>query len=85
VTHWFGWVGAALLGVSATYSALKRGFSKSIKLWLSIHCIPGILSLVFVGIHLLNKLGRIKPGYFLSFFTFGLMLVIVVGVSLADT
>jgi len=79
VAHWFGWVGAALLGVSAAYSALKRGFPKSIKLWLSIHCIPGILSLVFTGIHLLNKLGRIRPGYFFSFFTFGLMLVIVVG------
>ncbi|MEM2083040.1 MAG: hypothetical protein QW303_03610 [Nitrososphaerota archaeon] len=79
IAHSFGWIGAILLIISATYSALKRGFPKSIKLWLSIHCIPGILSLIFAGIHILNKLERIKPGYFLSFFTFILMVVIVVG------
>jgi hypothetical protein len=39
----------------------------------------GIISLIFAGIHILNKLERIKPGYFLSFFTFILMTVIVVG------
>jgi len=26
--HWFGWVGGVLLGVSASYSALKRGFRR---------------------------------------------------------
>lgn len=79
IAHSFGWISAVLLIISATYSALKRGFPKSIKLWLSIHCIPGILSLIFAGIHMLNKLERIKPCYFLSFFTFILMAVIVIG------
>jgi hypothetical protein len=79
IAHSFGWISAILLIISATYSALKRGFPKSIKLWLSVHCIPGIISLIFAGIHILNKLERIKPGYFLSFFTFILMTVIVVG------
>ena len=77
--HWYGWVGAVLLGVSATYSALKRGFPENIRLWLFIHCIPGILSLLITGVHLLNRLFRARPGHFLSFFTFGLMAVIVVG------
>jgi hypothetical protein len=77
--HWYGWAGAILLAVSATYSALKRGFPQSIRLWLFVHCIPGILSLVVTAIHLLNRLGRARLGHFLSFFTFGLMAVIVVG------
>ncbi len=77
--HWYGWAGAVLLAVSATYSALKRGFPQSIRLWLFVHCIPGILSLIVTVIHLLNRLGRARPGHFLSFFTFGLMAVIVVG------
>jgi hypothetical protein len=77
--HWFGWVGAVLLGVSASYSALKRGFPRSIKLWLTVHCIPGILSLVVTGVHLINRVGAARPGRFLSFFTFGLMVIIVIG------
>lgn len=79
VAHWFGWVGGILLLVSATYSALKRGFPKSIKLWLSVHCIPGIISLLMTGIHLINRVFFARPEHFLSFFTFGLMVVIVVG------
>jgi hypothetical protein len=79
VAHWFGWVGGVLLGVSATYSALKRGFPKSIKLWLSVHCIPGIISLLITSIHLVNRIFFARPEHFLSFFTFGLMVVIVVG------
>lgn len=79
VAHWFGWAGGILLAVSAVYSALKRGFPKKIKLWLTVHCIPGILSLLMTGIHLANKVFFAKPEHILSFFTFGLMVVIVVG------
>lgn len=78
VAHWFGWIGAVLLGVSATYSALKRGFPKSIRLWLTVHCIPGILSLILTGFHMINRLGAARLGHFLSFFTFGLMAIIVI-------
>jgi len=77
--HWFGWIGAVLLGISASYSALKRGFPRSIKLWLTVHCIPGIISLLMAGIHLINRVGAARPSHFLSFFTFGLMVIIVLG------
>jgi len=79
VAHWFGWAGGILLAASAIYSALKRGFPGKIKLWLAIHCIPGILSLAMTSIHLVNKIWFARPGHLLSFFTFGLMVVIVVG------
>lgn len=67
------------MGISASYSALKRGFPRSTKLWLTIHCVPGILSLLITGIHLINRVGAARPSHFLSFFTFGLMAIIVLG------
>jgi hypothetical protein len=76
--HWYGWVGAVILGISATYSALKRFSPRNVRLWLFVHCITGILSLLVTGMHLLNRFGRARPGQFLSFFMFGLMVVIVV-------
>ncbi|MGQ9596121.1 MAG: hypothetical protein ACUVQY_10970 [Thermoproteota archaeon] len=79
VAHWFGWAGGVLLAISAAYSALKRGFPGKIKLWLTIHCIPGIISLAMTSIHLVNKIWFARPGHLLSFFTFGLMTVIVAG------
>lgn len=77
--HWFGWIGAVFLGISAFYSALKRGFPRSIKLWLTAHCVPGIISLLITGVHLINRLGAARPSHFLSFFTFGLMVIMVLG------
>jgi len=77
--HWFGWMGAVFLGISALYSALKRGFPGSVKLWLTVHCIPGILSLLMTGVHLINRVGAARPSHFLSFFTFVLMAIIVLG------
>jgi len=77
--HWFGWAGGILLAVSATYSALKRGFPGKVRLWLAIHCVPGVLSLAMTSIHLVNKIWVARPGYLLSFFTFGVMVVIVAG------
>ncbi|MBO3754172.1 MAG: hypothetical protein FGF53_04755 [Candidatus Brockarchaeota archaeon] len=79
VAHWFGWASGVMLGVSATYSALKRGFPGRIRLWLAVHCIPGLLSLALAGVHLINKIWFARPGYLLSFFTFGIMTVIVLG------
>ncbi|MBO3803648.1 MAG: hypothetical protein JTT11_07255 [Candidatus Brockarchaeota archaeon] len=78
VAHWFGWAGAVLLGASASYSALKRGFPGNVKSWLAVHCIPGILSLLVTGIHLANRVAYARPQHFLSFFTFVLMATIVV-------
>jgi len=77
--HWLGWIGFALLAVSAAYSGLKRGFPNNIKLWLTIHCIPGILSLLFTGIHVVNKVFHLRPGMILSFLAFVIMAVIVIG------
>ncbi len=77
--HWLGWVGFLVLAISAFYSALKRGFPRSLKLWLGVHCIMGTLSIILVAFHLINKIGRMRPGYFISFFAFLLMVVIVVG------
>lgn len=79
MAHWFGWASGVLLGVSAAYSALKRGFPGRIRLWLAVHCIPGLLSLAMAGVHLINKILFARPGHLLSFFTFGLMIVIVLG------
>ncbi len=77
--HWLGWVGLFLLAVSASYSALKKGFPTNLKLWFSVHCVMGTLSIVFVAFHLINKIERMRPSYFVSFFAFFLMVVIVVG------
>lgn len=62
--HILGWTGALLLGVSASYSALKRGFPRSIKLWLTVHCTPGFVSLLITGVHLINRVGAARPGHF---------------------
>lgn len=79
VAHWFGWAGGIMLGVSAAYSALKRGFPGKIRLWLTLHCVPGVASLLLTAIHLANRVFYARPEHFLSFFTFGLMIVIVAG------
>ncbi|MEM3174383.1 MAG: hypothetical protein QXU02_05795, partial [Candidatus Bathyarchaeia archaeon] len=73
--HWFGWVGFFIFAASASYSALKRCFPKSIKTWLFVHCITGTLSIVLVAFHMINKIQAPKV---ISFFAFLLMAVIVV-------
>jgi hypothetical protein len=75
--HLLGVVGAVLLGTSALYSALRRRFPRGLKTWLNIHCILGILSLLTVGVHIINRVEAARPSHFLSFFTFGLMVIIV--------
>lgn len=76
--HLLGWTGFLIFAASASYSALKRGFPKNIKTWLLVHCITGTLSIILVAFHIINKIQVLKPGYFISFFAFLLMLVIVV-------
>lgn len=78
VAHWFGWTGFLVFAVSVSYSALKRGFPKSIKTWLLVHCVTGMLSLAFVSLHIINKVQFLRPGYFVSFFALLLMVTIVV-------
>ncbi|MEM3550664.1 MAG: hypothetical protein QW222_01455 [Candidatus Bathyarchaeia archaeon] len=78
IAHWFGWAGFIVFAVSAFYSALKRGFPGSIKTWLVIHCIAGTLSIALVAFHIINKIQVLRPGYFISFFAFLLMVVIVI-------
>ncbi|MEM4188607.1 MAG: hypothetical protein QXN56_05580, partial [Candidatus Hadarchaeum sp.] len=75
--HNIGWAGFILFVISAAYSALKRGFPSSIKLWLGVHCAMGILSILLVAFHIINKIQRIGPQYFISFFAFFLMLFVV--------
>lgn len=80
--HWFGWAGFLIFAVSAFYSALKRGFPRSIKIWLLIHCVTGTLSIVLVAFHIVNKIQSPRPGYFISLFAFLLMTVIIIsGIS----
>lgn len=67
MAHWFEWASGVLLGVSAAYSALKRGFPGRIRLWLTAHCIPGLLSLAMARVHLVNKIRFARPGHLLSF------------------
>lgn len=76
--HVFGWAGFLIFAASASYSALKRGFPKNIKKWLLFHCVTGVLSIILVSFHMINKIQAPKPGYFISFFAFLLMAVIVV-------
>ncbi|MEM3693079.1 MAG: hypothetical protein QXI39_03555 [Candidatus Bathyarchaeia archaeon] len=78
VAHWFGWVGFLTFAASVSYSALKRGFPKSIKTWFLAHCVTGTLSIAFVAFHAINKIQAPRPGYFLSFLALLLMVVIVV-------
>jgi len=77
--HWFGWIGFALLAVSATYSALKRGFPQNIRLWLTVHCVLGVLSLIFTSLHMVNKVFHMRTGMVLSLLTFVIMAIIVIG------
>lgn len=53
--HLFGWMGLLIFAASALYSALKRDFSKTLKTWIFVHCIMGILSIIFVVFHIINK------------------------------
>lgn len=77
--HWYGWVGLVLLGISKSYSVLKMFFSRNIRVWLYVHCIFGVLSLLIIGVHLFGRLAVVRFSHFWSFFSFGLMFVIVVG------
>jgi hypothetical protein len=77
--HWYGWVGLVLLGISKSYSGWKMLFPRNIRIWLYVHCIFGVLSLLVIGVHLFGRLALVRPSHFLSFFSFGLMFVIVVG------
>ncbi len=63
--------------LSNIFSAQKRlpGKNKAV----AVHCIPGLLSLALAGVHLINKIWFARLGHLLSFFTFGLMFVIVLG------
>jgi hypothetical protein len=76
--HLFGWAGFMIFAASASYSALKRGFPKSIKTWLFTHCVTGAFSLILVAFHTVNKIQAPRPGYFISLFAFILMAVIVI-------
>jgi len=57
----------------------QEGIPKKHQTVVDLSCIPGILSLVVTGVHLINRVGAARPGRFLSFFTFGLMVIIVIG------
>jgi len=76
--HLFGWMGLLIFAASVLYSALKRGFPKNVKTWIFVHCIMGILSIIFVVFHIINKIQALNPGHFISFFAFLLMVVIVI-------
>ncbi|MEM2739577.1 MAG: hypothetical protein QXQ29_02095 [Candidatus Bathyarchaeia archaeon] len=78
IAHWFGWIGFLVFAASVSYSALKRGFPKNIKSWLLVHCTTGTLSILFATFHIINKIQLLRPGYFISFFTFFLMVTIIV-------
>jgi hypothetical protein len=77
--HWYGWVGLVLLVISRSYSGLKMLFPRNIRVWLYVHCIFGLLSLLVIGVHLFGRVASVRPSHFWSFFTYSLMLVIVIG------
>ncbi|MEM2341834.1 MAG: hypothetical protein QXX94_04985 [Candidatus Bathyarchaeia archaeon] len=74
--------GFLFFAVSIFYSALKRGFPRSIKTWLLVHCITGTFSLLLVVFHIINRIQAPRPGYFISFFALLLMVMIVVSGTL---
>lgn len=76
--HQLGWVSFLLFIASNFYSILKRVSSKRVKTWLLIHCVLGIVSLVFACIHAIGGLWPIRSKDFLSLFAFLLMIVVVV-------
>ena len=75
--HVFGWMGTATMAASSAYPLLKRGFKKEIRRLLDMHCVLGIASLFPVVVHLYQRLFLIRAVHLVSFFTFGLMVVIV--------
>jgi len=76
--HQLGWISVSLFVASNLYSLLKRVSPKDVKIWLPIHCVLGIASLIFVCLHVIGGLWPIRPGDFLSLFTFFLMIVVVI-------
>ncbi|MDI9620071.1 MAG: hypothetical protein QFX33_04605 [Candidatus Nezhaarchaeota archaeon] len=77
IAHWFGWLGLALFALSTSYSALKRCSPRSVRTWLLFHCTTGLLSLLLAALHAASWLYVPRPGYFISFFAFLLMIIIV--------
>jgi len=77
VAHRFGWMSTFTMMASSSYPFLKRIAPKGIRRWLDLHCALGAMSLPLIGVHLYNRLSRIRPVHIVSFYTFGLMIVIV--------
>jgi hypothetical protein len=75
--HWYGITGG-LLFVSSTVLRLK-GVQQMLRgRWLSLHCLAGVLSLVFAALHSRSRAAVIVPLHYSSYFILVLMAVVVV-------
>lgn len=77
VAHQFGWISFLLLIASTSYSLFKRISPKNIRIWLLMHCILGVTSIIFAWLHVIIGLWPIRPRDFLSLFALLLMTAIV--------
>lgn len=74
--HWYGITGG-LLFVSSTVLRLKRVRQTLRERCLSLHCIAGLLSLVFAALHSRSRAAVIVPLHYSSYFILALMAVVV--------
>lgn len=76
--HQLGWISFSLFVASNFYSLFKKVSPRDVKTWLLIHCVLGIMSLIFASLHVIGGLWPVRFRDFLSLFAFLLMIVVVV-------
>ena len=77
LAHSLGWMGTVTMAASSSYPFLKRKIKKRMRLSLDVHCLLGAASLPPIVVHLYHRIFLIRSVHMVSFFTFGLMVVIV--------
>ena len=74
--HWYGILGSVLF--AASMALCHRRFRVSLKGgWVNVHCLLGLLSLVFAGLHSRSRAAVILPVHYSSYFILGVMIAIV--------
>lgn len=76
VVHWYG-VSGGLLFMLSTVLRLKRLKQALRKRSLSLHCLAGVLSLIFAALHSRSRAAVIVPLHYPSYYILALMTVVV--------
>jgi hypothetical protein len=74
--HWYG-IAGGLLFVSSTVLSLKRARQTLHGVWMSLHCLAGVLSFVFAALHSRSRADVIVPLHYSSYYILALMAIVV--------